>query len=387
MRSPPQPERRVSAAPSSLPLPTLLAHVLVAFTIEFDNEAERQMPHRTTRHGTKNVRTAGSLRAPWLVSLVMWSNCMRFVGEEGVRVGELEKLARATTNLHGMERWGYIKVEPDPDDKRPKPPLSDWVIRATRAGKMAQNVWGPLFRVIEERWQTRFGKAEIDQLRKSLCKLITQIDLDLPDCLPILGYGLFSQVPDHKRRAPAGREGSVGFDLPLSALLSQVLLAFAIEFEREAELSLAICANVVRVLDEKGVRARDLPLLSGVSKEAINVSVGYLEKRRYLVIEPDPSAARTKLVRLTPKGREAQIAYRQRIHEIEDRWRTRFGEDTIRNLRESLERLVGEPTAQSSPLFRGLEPYPDGWRASVPKPSTLPHYPMVSHRGGYPDGS
>jgi hypothetical protein len=49
-----------------LPLPTLLSHALVAFTIEFDNESERQMGHRATRHGS-----ADSLHAPWLVSLVM----------------------------------------------------------------------------------------------------------------------------------------------------------------------------------------------------------------------------------------------------------------------------------------------------------------------------
>ena len=29
----------------------------------------------------------------------------------------------------------------------------------------------------------------------------------------------------------------------------------------------------------------------------------------------------------------------------------------------------------------------DGWRAAVPKPETLPHYPMLLHRGGFPDGS
>ncbi len=40
-----------------------------------------------------------------------------------------------------------------------------------------------------------------------------------------------------------------------------------------------------------------------------------------------------------------------------------------------------------SPLFTGLEPDPAGWRGAVRKPRTLPHYPMVLHRGGYPDGS
>jgi hypothetical protein len=101
----------ISAMDGRLPLPTLLSHALVAFTIEFDNESDRQMGHRATRHGS-----AGSLHAPWLVSLVMWSNCMRFVDENGLPVGELERRARTTTNLAGMQRWGYITIEKDPAD-------------------------------------------------------------------------------------------------------------------------------------------------------------------------------------------------------------------------------------------------------------------------------
>jgi DNA-binding MarR family transcriptional regulator len=159
------------------------------------------------------------------------------------------------------------------------------------------------------------------------------------------------------------------------------------EFERESEVSFAISSNVVRVLNEKGVRVRDLPLLSGVSKEAISMALGVLQKRRVAVSEPDRTGSRGEVVRLTPKGLEAQDAYRRVLGTLEDRWQARFGEEAIRTLRALLERLVGEPTALLSPLFRGLEPYPDGWRASVHKPDTLPHYPMVLHRGGFPDGS
>jgi DNA-binding MarR family transcriptional regulator len=371
-------------SPSGLPWSALLSQALVAFTIEFDNEFERQMPHRTTNHGS----TGGSTD-PWLASLVMWSNCMRFVGEEGIRVGELEDLARTRTNLNGMQRWGYIVVEPDPADNRP--PRARWMIRATPKGRKAQEIWRPLFGVIEKRWKARFGKEKIDQLRESLCTLTSQIDVDLPDCLPILGYGLFSTEPDRGRRArtqrPTERDAGIGSRLPLSALLSRVLLAFAVEFERESDLSLAISANVVRVLDEKGVRVRDLPLVTGVSKEAISVAVSFLRKRRLAVVEQDVAGSRAKVVRLTPKGREAQDAYRQLLGIVEERWEARFGQDTIRTLRERLRRLAGEPTAEISPLFRGLEPHPGGWRASVPKPDTLPHYPMVLHRGGFPDGS
>ena len=53
-----------------LPLPSLLSHALVAFTIELDNEFEHQMPHRTRDHGSTGRG------GPWLVSMVMWFNCM-----------------------------------------------------------------------------------------------------------------------------------------------------------------------------------------------------------------------------------------------------------------------------------------------------------------------
>jgi DNA-binding MarR family transcriptional regulator len=358
------------------PLSTLLSHVLVAFTIEFDNEFERQMPHRTTNHRASSVQPG-----PWLVSLAMWSNCMQFVPEHGITVRELERLARTATNWNGMERWGYIVVNPDPADSRPRPPRSDWIVHATPKGRRAQEVWRPLFGVIEDRWRARFGEVAIDRLRESLGALTRDLDPALPDCLPILGYGLFSRVQEQQLRTP------IKTDLSLPALLSRLLLAFAIEFEREWPLSLAIGANILRVLDDNGIRLRDLPLLTGVSKESIAMALGILRKAGVAVIGSDPAGGRGKTVRLTPKGREAQDLCRQRIAVIETRWQAQFGKRAIVKLRESLEALAGKPGVRISPLLRGLEPWPDGWRAAVPKPGTLPHYPMVLHRGGFPDGS
>ena len=51
-----------------------------------------------------------------------------------------------------------------------------------------------------------------------------------------------------------------------------------------------------------------------------------------------------------------------------------------------------------SRLAQGLHPYPEGWRAHTPYLAqttrlladpirALPRYPMVLHRGGWPDGS
>ena len=366
---------------NDLPLSTLLSHAFVAFTIELDNEFEHQTPHRTARHGSSGLGFG-----PWLASVAMWWTCMRFVTGAGITVRELERLARTKTNLNGMQRWGYITVQPDPTDKRSKPPLSACLIRPTAKGSLAQQTWGALFGTIEERWRSRFGAAEIDRLQDALRSLVSRIDLNLPDCLPILGYGLASRDPEHDRPVPAPLADDTQ-SLRLVALLARALLAFAIEFERESALSLAVSANVVRVIDENGVRVRDLPLLSGVSKEAIATALGFLQKRGVAVVEEDPDAKRVKIVRLTRKGLDAQGAYRKLLAAIEQRWQALFGEETIGGLRHCLARLVGGGTAASSPLFRGLEPYPDGWRAKVPRPKTLPDYPMVLHRGGYPDGS
>ena len=60
---------------SDLPLSTLLSQVLVAYTIEFDNEFEARMPHRTSRG------PAG--HGPWLVSMAMWSNFLRYLDADG----------------------------------------------------------------------------------------------------------------------------------------------------------------------------------------------------------------------------------------------------------------------------------------------------------------
>jgi len=365
---------------TGLPLSALLSFALVAFTIEADNEAEHSLPHRTTTGGPSTVTGSG----PWLTSMAMWLNCMQWVPEQGIAVREVERVARTVTNWDGMRRWGYIFFEPSPDDNRPKPPQSALIVRPTARGRLAQQVWTALIPAIENRWRERFGSQAIDELRSTLIEVAAQLDANLPDCMPILMYGLVDQPPKLSNSSPSAAN-LAGLALP--ALLARVLLAFSLDFEREAEVSLAISANILRVIDDTGTRVGDLPVRSGVSKEAIAMALGYLTKRGYAVVEPEARGSRIKVARLTPSGILAQDAYRKLTASIEQRWVKRFGAGVIENLRTSLEALASDGTADRSPLFRGLAPHPEGWRAKVRMPSTLPHYPMVLHRGGYPDGS
>jgi DNA-binding MarR family transcriptional regulator len=376
-----------AAGDGRYPLSALLSQALVAFIIEFDNEFEHRTPHRTTNYGA----TTGEPNAPWLVSMVMWSMFLRYIPDEGILVKELRLRARCSekamqqwlTRLSSW--WGYLTIESPGAAGASKRILANSLVRPTAGGRNAIAVWRPLTGLIESRWQERFGKETVDRLRNSLILIASQLGPGLPDVLPILGYGLFSREPDAVPHATENAVKDAPEERSLHGLLSTVLLAFAVEFERESPLSLAIAANALRFDD--GARVRDLPRLAGVSKEAIATAVSFLEGQGHAVVEVDSPGSRVKVLTLTAKGRLAQQACGQLVGEIEERWRKRLGGEALDRLRKVLEQLAGGPGAKHSPLMGGLQPYPDCWRASIPAPEVLPHFPMILHRGGFPDGS
>jgi DNA-binding MarR family transcriptional regulator len=338
-------------------LPTALSQALIAFTIEFDNEFEHRIEHHTGNRKGRGV---------WLTSMVMWSNFMRLIPARGVALRSVAANGRIT-NLDGLQRWGYIHVEP-----------ADKTVHLTPDGRRAQQVWRPLAGEIERRWRERFGDAAIDELREALSRVA---DPALPLYLPVVGYADGMRA-GHVRSAP----GAAAEDI--AALLSQALLAFTLEYEDESALSLAIGANVVRILSADGAPVRDLPSRSGVSKEAVTAAVGFLQRNGYAAVEPDPAGG--KRVRLTEQGLAAQDQHARLAKTVERRWRKRLGGDFDR---------LADALVTGQQLALGLTPYPDGWRAArnpyrarteamlADPASALPRYPMVLHRGGYPDGS
>jgi hypothetical protein len=265
--------------------------------------------------------------------MVMWLKFMRFVPGKGIPVRELQRLARLSdkemrTWLTRMSKWwGYVAIEPDAA-ALPSKRSSASIVRPTPGGRKALEVWRPLTGVIEKRWRKRFGKEAIDRLRECLKALVDKLDTDLrdndlpnddlPDCLPILGYELLSEIGDPKRNAAeSGAAQPSSYESTLPALLSKALLAFAIEFERDSNVSLAISANVLRLIGPKGVPVRNLPRLSSVSKEAIAVSVARLEERGFAVVQPESPGNRVKMLVLTERGRQAQNAYYRRTGALE----------------------------------------------------------------------
>lgn len=73
-----------------------------------------------------------------------------------------------------LERNGYVAVGPDPRDSRAK------VVRLTEHGRSTRDVCRPLFGTVQQRWERRYGRAEIRQLRAALEAVVGQLDDGLP---------------------------------------------------------------------------------------------------------------------------------------------------------------------------------------------------------------
>jgi hypothetical protein len=101
-------------------------------------------------------------------------------------------------------------------------------------------------------------------LRQALENAADGLDLELPDVLPC-GIEIAHKFPPRASGSSAG--------LPLPTLISRLLLAFRIQFDRESPVTLDLCANTLRVLSEEPIRESEIPLLTGASPET-RVSAG-----------------------------------------------------------------------------------------------------------------
>ena len=99
-----------------------------------------------------------------------------------------------------------------------------------------------------------------------------------------------------------------------------------------------------------GVRLTDIAERSRITKQSVGEIVSNLEELGYVERIPDPEDKRAKLVRLTPRGQEAQTAARAILTDIEAEWCERIGKKKVADLRAALEELsllppLGLPSA------------------------------------------
>ena len=284
----------------SLPLPALLSQAFVAFTIEFDNEFEHRVPHRTTKYGS----SPGFPQAPWLVSMTMWIRYMRYVPPEGISFADLQALSCISTKglntwLTRLGKWwGYLTIEGD-GSSRPSQRIAPLaIIRPTIGGLRAIEVWRTLIPIVESRWRQRFGGDAIDALGTALREVARQLDPAEPACFAVLEYE-DAQTRAARLRLPVR-------ELTLPELLAKVLLAFASEFDAQSAVPLSLCANLLRVTPDQGTRVRDLPRLTYLSTDGVTAGIRELVRMRLGVLQTDPVVGRAKILLLAAKARLAR---------------------------------------------------------------------------------
>jgi hypothetical protein len=350
--------KATTATPACRPLSALLSQALVAYTVELDNNFELGM----SRAGFPGAR----------LSLVVWTNLLRFIPEkDGISVRDLQTTSlgsedRLRFQLGCLERWGFIYFQQGRNDPAGSQMRSEvkrdgwgsgrgikqtWVVHLARRGRLAVSIWPKVWPEAEERWKQRFG-AGYAKLYGALQEIEQNRELELPLGLP--GGG---NVPWSEVYPPRKSQGEEAADIPLSALLSRVLLMFTIEFDQRSGVPITLCANTIRVLnDYTGVRLGDLPRLTGCPPEASDI--GWFLKR-FVVVESDPSGKRGKVAKLSPAGLKTQKAYYQLTSEIEKEWEGKFGATRVRALRSALEAILALQKDGKSVLGQGMVP-PEG---------------------------
>lgn len=313
------------------PLSVLLSHAFAAF----DEDCER-------------------VRDPAEPSLGVWSNVLRGVGTDGALQRDLPKrtvLSRRALRalLRDMQRLGWVVVD---KDNAPR-----W--RLTDAGLRAHDAGPALICAVERAWRQRFGAARVDALHDALAALVRQLDIELP--WRLTGYGLADasvtggshiaaeagppRIPAHGQDWPVvlRDSGSDASLLPLSALLSQTLAAFTIDYEWGVfgyGAGLYATSNLLQFVGDEGV-----PLASAAARGDVrgNGKAG-LERHLVVVVAPGKPRDGSRRVFLTPKGKRARDSHGYLVTAVERDWRQRYGAcvAALREALEALDRDLGE---------------------------------------------
>ncbi|MDE0039306.1 MAG: hypothetical protein OXU77_17390 [Gammaproteobacteria bacterium] len=340
--------RRPTATLSEPSLPKLLGRALGAFVYHYDSARgeDRSIPQ-----------------------LAVWANALRAVDAEGTdqrQLGRRTVISKrvAEVVVSRLERRGRVSVEAK---SLPGRRGKARIVHLTQDGRAARNAAARLVDTVQEDWRQRFGNDGIVQLREALSSVVDRLPLELPHY--VTGYGAGDpsvtggdyvledpgppRIPAHGQEWPVviREPGSVAADLPLPALLSQVLAAFAIDYERERLGHLSVVSNFLRFVSDEGVTLERAQALGGVSGNGKTLHERHLD----VVVEPGRARDKGRRVYLTPKGRRMRDAYPHLVTEVEQGWCEEYG-DAVAAMRSRL-------NAMNEQFDDDLPDYPDtnGW--------------------------
>ncbi|WP_205875725.1 MarR family winged helix-turn-helix transcriptional regulator [Mycobacterium camsae] len=89
-----------------------------------------------------------------------------------------------------------------------------------------------------------------------------------------------------------------------------------------------------------GLHASDLADRLGVSRQAVAQAITALERNGYVTRAPNPDDARTRIIELTPRGRQTLRVMRSTALELEGHWEQLLGQRRLGELRTTLRMLL-----------------------------------------------
>jgi hypothetical protein len=117
--------------------------------------------------------------------------------------------------------------------------------------------------------------------------------------------------------------------LPLSALLSQTVVAFAMNYEERSPVPLSLATAVIKRIPPDG---RPVP--------GLGHSVGISALRRHGFVRVT-GVAGGEVILLTPKGAAVSDAHEERLRAVETDWCSWLGSAQVDALRQALENVLG----------------------------------------------
>lgn len=318
---------------------------------------------RALGHLTAQLEDAAGV-GPGVASLAVWSNVLRCVadaGSNGMDERALPEAARisrrlATAALTGAVRRGWVSAEADGHAPKSRH------VELTEVGKRAAQVWTSELSKADEAWEQSPLRAVLEQLVARLTFELPHFPASYGAADPSAIGGPFVQaskravgVPAHGTdwRPVLRGDGDTVSSLPLTALLSQALMAFTVDYEDHFPWPLASTATVLCHLGAAPTALADMPPDHGITGNGKSL----LERHLIAVVTSDPVDARSKLVALTDRGLAVVHHHPARLEAVETEWRERFGEATVTGLRDALGPVATSATNQPdyviAPLHNG----------------------------------
>ncbi len=334
---------------SATPLPALLSHALIGFEQEYDALA------------VSEALAVSKAPAP---HLGVWANVLRVIGDDGLDLRDLGTraiLAKRAVRVvvRDLEAQGWLKVEKAANARGPK------TLRLTATGRQARASGERLAAAVEERWRRRYGAASIDRLRTALAAIADTVAVELPHYLTGYGPGdgaitggpYLAEEPGPPRIPARGEEWPVVLRqskagaLPLFALVSIVLAAFAIDYERERLGDLRSASTLLPDVVDEGV-----PLERVRERGVTGSGRSTPERHLVVVVERRRRGAATQLVYPTPKARRIRDSYPHLVMEIERNWQAEHGAQTMAKLRAELALVDAALSKPDEPLLDFPDP-------------------------------